>query len=294
MSWISVDVKKRMLTASGWKVLAVSWQGEAGQLTAVFGPSGSGKTTLLRLIAGLSVPESGKIHVGDEVWFDSGKKINLPPQKRSVGFVFQEYSLFPNMTVRENIAYACSSGIRSDKIESLLSLAEMATLSGAYPAELSGGQKQRVALVRALARQPKLLLLDEPLSALDGQMRLNLQEHILRVHRQTSVTTLMVSHDISEVFRLADNTMVLKEGRIERMGRPSEVFGAYSVSGKFKFVAEVVEVAVDGFLSVLSLRVGNDIVKVVDADPDHQPLRAGDRVVVASKAFNPVIIKCDP
>lgn len=293
MGAITIDVRKKMLTSSGWRTLDFSWRGTGGALTAIFGPSGAGKTTVLRMIAGLLTPDEGQIMVGDEVWFDSKKGIDIVPQRRSVGFVFQENSLFPNMTVRENILYALPQGNREGLIDELIGAADLKGLLERYPSQLSGGQQQRAALVRALMRHPRVLLLDEPLSSLDGAMRSGLQDCMMNIQRKTGVTTLMVSHELGEVFKMSDEVIVLKEGSIQASGDPRAVFAPYTVSGKFKFVAEVVDVLKDGFVTVFSLRIGNDIVRIVDMDIDAGSLSIGDRVVVASKAFNPVIIKCD-
>ncbi|MDZ4378071.1 MAG: ABC transporter ATP-binding protein, partial [Xanthomonadaceae bacterium] len=147
----------------------------AGETVAIVGASGAGKSTLLRMLAGLSQPNSGRIVVDGEPWFDSAKKINLPPQQRAIGFVFQDYALFSNLTVRQNVAYAADKG-QASWVVRLLAMTGLTELQDSLPARLSGGQKQRVALARALARKPKLLLLDEPLSALDGALRAQLQD----------------------------------------------------------------------------------------------------------------------
>lgn len=193
------------------------------ELIAVYGPSGSGKTTMLRILAGLVKPQEGYICFGEDVWLDTRKKIMVRPQERQAGLVFQDYALFPNMTVRKNLEYALEKGQSSDFPDELMRVMELEELGDRYPARLSGGQQQRVALARALVRKPKMLLLDEPLSALDTEMRERLQEFILQVHRSYSLTTLLVSHDAPEVIRLADRVVILREGKVVQTGLPDQL-----------------------------------------------------------------------
>ena len=199
---IRIDIKKKMLSANGEMNLDINTTLQMGELITLFGPSGAGKTTLLRIMAGLVQPDSGHLEVDGEVWFDSDKKINLPPQQRGIGFMFQDYALFPNMTVEENLAFAQDEKDNS-RITELIDTFGLNEFRKRKPAGLSGGQKQRVALARALARKPNLLLLDEPLSALDASMRTSLQDEIAHAHQLFGATTLLVSHDMNEVFRLS-------------------------------------------------------------------------------------------
>jgi molybdate transport system ATP-binding protein len=191
-----------------------------GEFITLFGASGAGKTTLLRILAGLETPKGGVITVDNEIWFDSSKKINLPPQKRSIGFVFQDYALFPTMSVRENLLYANKQA----DIDGLLAMMELTSLASTKPQALSGGQKQRVALARALAREPKILLLDEPLSALDNAMRAKLQEELTMIHDKLHITTLLVSHDIDEASRLSDRVALIDSGVITKIDIPNIIF----------------------------------------------------------------------
>jgi len=201
-------------------------QGELrdGTFLGVSGPSGSGKSTLLRCLAGLERPDEGFIR--DEgfggnaptTWFDSSKGIFLPPQKRRLGVVFQDYALFPHLTVLGNVLYATAD---RNKAKGLLELTRMDGHGSHFPRELSGGQKQRVALARALAREPDLLLLDEPLSALDEELREELGEEIRNIQKSTGVTALMVSHSKAELDKLCDQILCLRDGRAhEEMVRP--------------------------------------------------------------------------
>ena len=201
---IEIDVQK---SVGGFK-LDVALSLKRGEFVGIMGASGSGKTTLLRIVAGLE-KATGRIAVGDEVWLD-GKK-SLPPQKRFIGFIFQEYALFENMSVLGNLLYVSKDRALASK---LLQIVELEELQDRYPAQLSGGQKQRVALARAMMRRPKLLLLDEPLSALDSTMRLKLQNEIVRLHEEFGTTTLMVSHDRGELLRLSDRIFQMQNGRL--------------------------------------------------------------------------------
>ncbi|MBT8290326.1 MAG: ABC transporter ATP-binding protein [Muriicola sp.] len=262
-----------------------------GSLLTLYGPSGSGKTSLLRGIAGLLPPDKGYIAFQDRTWFNSEKKINLPPQKRNIGYVFQDYALFPNMTVIENLKFAKSKSAPNNIIADLLDVMDLAALENRKPETLSGGQKQRVALARALVQQPDVLLLDEPLAALDTDMRLSLQDHILDAHNKLGLTTIMVSHDLGEIMKLSDTTAIMKEGRITQLGPPGELFMEKHISGKFQFTGTVLHLIQQDVIYIISVLIGNNIVKVVAHPSEIEGILPGDKVVVASKAFNPVIYK---
>jgi molybdate transport system ATP-binding protein len=180
---------------------------------------GAATTTLPGMLAGLKHPDDRGIEVDSETWFDAGQKVRLPPQRRSVGLVFQNHSLFPSMTARRNLVFA--AGRRMDpRVDLLLEMVGLAELQHRYPEDLSGGQQQRMALARALVRQPKILLLDERVSDLDDQMRHKLQEEIRRLHADLGLTTIPVSHDPSEILRMAGRVFVIHEGRVTFNGRP--------------------------------------------------------------------------
>jgi molybdate transport system ATP-binding protein len=197
---------------------------EPGELLVVTGESGSGKTTLLRVLAGLEKKARGCIFSGTSIWQDSSKKIFVPPQKRKVGLVFQRYALFPNMTVRENLLYALPKGGSKKIITELMEVKGLTELADNYPPQLSGGQQQRVALARALIQKPSLLLLDEPLSALDFTMRSRLQTFLLDIHRQNQLTTVLVTHNEDEIRQLANRVICLKDGKISAEGIPNALF----------------------------------------------------------------------
>jgi molybdate transport system ATP-binding protein len=220
---IEIDLHKKLFGSSGNFQLQVSVTFEKGELVSLYGPSGSGKTSVLRMLAGVLPAASGKINVGGNTWFDQDKKINLPPQERNVGIVFQDYALFPNMTVRENIAYALQRNQSATMVDEVIQLMELNQLYNKKPHLLSGGQRQRTALARALVRRPTLLLLDEPFAALDTEMRLRIQDYLQLVHRQYNLTTILVSHDMLDVIKLASKVFVLENGRITRTGSPSDI-----------------------------------------------------------------------
>lgn len=224
MFMIRLQVKKQMHTPEGEEWLDIDVAISSGQFSAVFGESGAGKTTLLRILAGLTSPDQGYIEVDGEIWFDSQKKINLPIQQRKIGFVFQESSLFPHMTVRENLEYACADLLERQSIDGWILTLGLKGLESKKPEKISGGQKQRVALIRAILSRPKILLLDEPLSNLDSNARQQLQDEIVKVIRNTGITTILVSHDLSEVVKMSQKVFVIQNGRIVKSGSPYEVF----------------------------------------------------------------------
>ena len=284
-----IAICKKLKGAQGEFVLDVDLRVEEGEFLALFGPSGAGKTTLLRCVAGLETPDAGVIDCGTDCWYDSGRGKCLSTQHRHVGFMFQDYALFPNMTVRGNLEFAQRKGAQRKRVDELIEMMALGGLQHSRPATLSGGQKQRVALARALAAEPRLLLLDEPLSALDQETRLRLQDEILRMQRQFGLTTLMVSHDVSEVYKLSRRVVVIEEGRIVREGSPAEVFGAGQGAGKFRFAGEVLAIEQTDVVFAVSILVGNQIVRIIATPDEAAQLKVGSRVMLLSKAFNPML-----
>jgi sulfate transport system ATP-binding protein len=201
----------------------VSLEVPEGSLTALLGPSGSGKSTLLRIIAGLEVPDSGVVEIdGDDV-------SRIRPQKRGIGFVFQHYAAFAHMSVRENVAFGLKIRHRPkteirERVDELLALVGLTKWAGQRPSQLSGGQRQRMALARALAVQPRVLLLDEPFGALDATVRAELRTWLRRLHDEQHVTTVLVTHDQEEAMEVADRIAVMSSGEIEQVGSPREIY----------------------------------------------------------------------
>ncbi|HEY4327089.1 MAG TPA: ATP-binding cassette domain-containing protein [Mucilaginibacter sp.] len=201
---ISVAIEKKLKAYKGQLVLKVSRTFATGSITQVYGPSGAGKTTFLKIIAGFIQPEKGNIIVDGISWLDTESKISIPPQKRIVGFVFQDYALFPNMTVREHLEYATSDAAW---IEKLLTIGKLETFTNHKPEYLSGGQQQRLAILRALAIKPKLLLMDEPFSALDPEMKLALIRELKVIFNEMGTTVLIVTHNPQELDGLANDEL---------------------------------------------------------------------------------------
>lgn len=216
---IACQINKTLQGAGGIIRLDTTFRFPAHSFTILFGESGAGKTSILRMLAGLMDPESGKITYGDKVWFDSGKAVNLPPQERKVGFVFQDQALFPNMSVRQNLEFATRYPNQNNLINEIIELFELGDLQPLKPLTLSGGQKQKVALARSIINQPDILLLDEPLSALDLRSKNMLQEYIQKIHQEFKLTTVMVSHDLSGIHRIADRVLQLEDGKVNEVNK---------------------------------------------------------------------------
>lgn len=213
---------------------AVAIHGELNQaasdfsVTVLFGPSGCGKTTVLRCLAGLERPDSGTICFGDETWTNAERGIHWPPQQRGIGFLFQDYALFPHLTVAGNIGYGLtglSASERGQRVTEMLDRFELKGLEHRYPHQVSGGQQQRVALARVLVRRPRLLLLDEPLSALDASLRDELRWELRELLSTFQIPVVVVTHDRIEAIALADSVIVMDAGRIRQSGKVEEVFG---------------------------------------------------------------------
>ncbi|WP_295053439.1 ABC transporter ATP-binding protein [Sulfuricurvum sp.] len=287
---IIVNITKYLDTAEGKINAHFELSIHNGEFLTLFGPSGAGKTTLMRMIAGLEKPDSGIIEIDGEVWFDSSRRINLPPQKRNVGFVFQDYALFPTMSVRENLLFAAESPEERANVAELIELVELSQLAERLPATLSGGQKQRVALARALVRRPKILLLDEPLSALDSSMRQKLQDELSLLHSRLDITTLLVSHDIAETVKLSDRLAQVETGHIKRICPPMEFFSPQTLSGKLQLIGEVLKIEEDFPAVIVTLLVGSSIVRTVLSSNEASELRVGGHAIISTKAFNPILI----
>ena len=288
---IKLNYNKALIAPGGILNLHLDCTINQGDFITIYGPSGAGKTTFLRILACLITPETGIITVGPQVWFDSQKNINLRPQQRSVGLVFQDYALFPNMTVEENINYALGNEKTTPTINDILQLMDLNDLLNRKPETLSGGQKQRVALARSLVKTPEILMLDEPMSALDHEMRQRIQNYLLEAHKKFNLTTILVSHDIGEIFKLSNSVIMIENGRIKQQGSPSDLFINKKFGGNFQFAGEILDISKEDVIYIITVLIGQQVVKVVAEESAAGMLAVSDKVMVTSKAFNPIIQK---
>ncbi|QKF65614.1 molybdenum ABC transporter ModABC, ATP-binding protein [Arcobacter venerupis] len=280
---INININKKLHGANGEMDLNVNLEIKQGEFLALAGLSGSGKTTLLRILAGLE-SANGTIKIDDNIWLN--EKFSLAPQKREIGFVFQDYALFPNFSVLDNLLY-----VNKDKelAHYLLKMTELEELKNRFPQTLSGGQKQRISLCRALMNKPKILLMDEPLSALDSEMRTKLQNEILTLHKEFNTTTIMVSHDPSEIYRLANRVVVLNYGQIINDGSPKDVLLKTKGSQKFSFEGELLDIIKVDVIHIAIVSIGQQLVEVVVGNEEAKNLKIGQKVSLSTKAFSPMI-----
>ena len=211
---VKIEIQKPLYGSKGTMLLDIELEISKGEFVVIMGESGSGKTTLLRILAGLEKSQGN-------IWVEGKSWQGLPTQKRSIGFVFQDYALFENMSVKENLLYVKQDNILADK---LLAMSELTSLATRNVQMLSGGQKQRVSLCRAMMNSPQLLLMDEPLSALDTKMKSKLQEEMIKLHKAFGTTTIMVSHDNASSYLLGDRIIILDQGKVIKDGLKDEVF----------------------------------------------------------------------
>jgi sulfate/thiosulfate transport system ATP-binding protein len=237
-----------------------------GSLTALLGPSGSGKSTLLRVISGLEQPDDGRVVIeGNDV-------TGLPPQRRGIGFVFQHYAAFKHMTVRKNVAFGLEIRRRpraeiSKRVDELLELVQLTGLAKRYPAQLSGGQRQRMALARALAVEPTVLLLDEPFGALDARVRKELRAWLRRLHEEVHVTTIFVTHDQEEAMEIADQIVLMNQGRVEQVGGARDLYERPANEFVMSFIGPV-------------SHFGEELVRPHDIDVRREPNGSAERATV--------------
>jgi sulfate transport system ATP-binding protein len=259
---MSIQVRSISKRFGDFAALAdVSLDVDGGSLTALLGPSGSGKSTLLRIIAGLEVADGGEIVISGE------DATGVRPQDRNVGFVFQHYAAFKHMTVRDNVAFGLKVRKRPraeirERVDELLGLVQLEAFGHRYPAQLSGGQRQRMALARALAPEPRVLLLDEPFGALDARVRAELRDWLRRLHDEVHVTTIFVTHDQVEAMDVASQIAVMNGGRIEQVGSPTELYDEPASEFVMQFVGE-------------ANRLGDRWVRPHDLDVSPEPATGG-------------------
>jgi len=278
MAFLEIDNVSKSFGRDTWAVKDFNLQVERGELVSFLGPSGCGKTTTLRMVAGFETPTHGTIRVKDE------DITSRPPNRRNVGMVFQAYALFPNMSVANNIGFGLKIAKKSpseikDRVKEMLDLIHMPGLEDRYPYQLSGGQQQRVALARALAISPEVLLLDEPLSALDAKIRVSLRAEIRAIQQQLGITAIYVTHDQEEALSLSDRVVVMYQGHIEQVGAPFEIYNFPTT----EFVAQFV-----GTLNAVSAEVidpASNTLRLegqqIQAAQGLENRRAGDRVMIA-------------
>jgi molybdate transport system ATP-binding protein len=268
---IELSISKTLHTATGIHQLQLDTTIQKGEFVAIYGKSGSGKTTLLRIIAGLMKSDS-HLRVAHEVWQD--KNHFLPPQKRHIGFVFQEAALFENMSVEQNLLYVANNKKLAKK---LLEMTEIEPLKDRLPSTLSGGQKQRVSIARAMMREPKILLLDEPLSALDIQIKEKLKNEIALLHKEFQTTTLMVSHDPSEIYTLASRVIHLEDGKVLHDTTPQELFlHATRNTQQLTLEAEIITLTPQKTHTIALVAIGQQLTQI--QLPLNTPFQQGQKV----------------
>lgn len=280
---ITININKKLHGSHENMNLHVNLKIEDGEFLALSGKSGSGKTTLLRILAGLENAD-GKITVDEKEWLNANSSLRV--QERHIGFVFQEHALFENMSVLQNLLFVQKD---QELAEHLLEITELSAFKKRFASSLSGGQKQRVSLCRAMMRRPKILLLDEPLSALDPLMRQKLQEEILQLHKEFQTTTIMVSHDPSEIYKLASRVIELEHGKIIKDGTPKELLLKTKGSQKFSFSGELLSLKKVDVIYIAVVAIGQQLVEVALSQSETEGLTIGERVTLSTKAFAPTI-----
>lgn len=275
---ISCRITKKLYDAQGMMPLEMNFAINPGERVAVYGPSGAGKTSLLRMLSGLMQPDSGSIQVNGSRWFDSDGRFNLKPRKRGLGFVFQDYALFPNMTVLENLEFARSSHKRGADLQQLLEVMELGELQNRKPDLLSGGQKQRVALARALASTPRILLLDEPFTALHAEMRIHLSDFLLKIQQESGFTLILITHDVGDIFKLCNRVLVLERGKILKNGAPEAVFLGNRPKPELALNGIILKIVKEGDMPMVILQVQSEIFEMEIKQDVINQISVGDRV----------------
>ncbi|AQW83198.1 ABC transporter ATP-binding protein [Campylobacter pinnipediorum] len=277
---IDINVQKTLNSANGKFLLDAKLSIKDGEFVAIYGKSGSGKTTILRLLAGFETPDSGAILANDTIFYKDKKSLAI--QKRNIGFLFQDYALFENMSVIKNLLFAKKDISLANE---LLDIMDISSLKNQSITNLSGGQKQRVAFARALMIRPKILLLDEPLSALDTQTREKLQEYLIKINKQLKITTIIISHDVAEIYKLCDKVFFLDGGRIIKSGTPRQMFLKQQGSQKLAFNAKILDIKPTDTAFVVLVLVSNQLCKVVLSKNELKDLNVGDEIMLSIKAF---------
>jgi len=281
---LQFHLRKQLNAADGPVELDIALDIARGESLALLGPSGSGKTSLLRLLAGLQAADGGYIAAFGNIWLDSAHGIDQPPRRRRAGLVFQDYALFPNMSVQGNVRFALPPGRPARQADELLERVGLGGLARQAPAQLSGGQQQRLALARALAAEPELLLLDEPLSALDGSLRRDLQDALASLREQRHTTLLLVTHDPGEALRLCQRAVLLEAGRVIADMPPHRLFGGGPLADaeqRLTLTGRVLE-RLDGADGSPLYRIAAEGRTCLARPEQHARLQPGDSVLVSA------------
>ncbi|NQD36708.1 ABC transporter ATP-binding protein [Permianibacter sp. IMCC34836] len=276
---LRVQLEKRIGPREQQRSLSVAFELAAGDVLALSGPSGVGKTTLLRLLAGLEQPDRGLIHFADQCWLDTPHQRRVNTVHRRIGFVFQDYALFPHMTVSEQLRFAQRQPDLK-RTQEWLDRLELGAHRDQLPRQLSGGQRQRLALARALIGEPQLLLLDEPLSALDADLRQDLQQMLARIFREQKITTVLVSHDPGEIFQLAQRLLLLSETAASQLGTPTELLLGALTPGRCTLHATVLALQASDVMVTAVLGIGADRITTLITPAEAAALRIGQTVQV--------------
>lgn len=286
---IQIDIHKKLSMEEKQPILVVKTEISSGDFVVVFGKSGAGKTSLLRAIAGLSIPEKGRIQFGEQIWLDTENKVNIPTQKRALGFVFQDLALFPNMTIKESLLFAAGKNKDDDYLNRLLRITGLESLSHRKPNALSGGQQQRAAIIRALARKPQLLLLDEPFSSLDLAMHNRLRNELKQLHKEFNLTTILVSHNVEDRYALANRIWEIEEGKIIKSEQLKEYSGE-NYPEEIGNEGKVLKTDKNGNGYIIEIQTGNTILRLPINTNDIAKLRPGTKVLVRSENLHLHII----
>lgn len=284
---IRIQLKKQLNAAQGPLHLDLDFQIKQGEFISIYGDSGAGKTSLLQMIAGLLKPDAGIISCQNEFWYNSNKKIVLTPQQRSISYMFQEYALFPNMTVRENLLFALEKNQDAAIVNELIAITALHQLEHKKPHALSGGQQQRVALARALVRKPAILLLDEPFSALDDQITTTLQDYILTIHERYKPTCILVSHDREAHVKLSERVLFMEHGSIQKEGIAADLFPTMNQGFQLKGLIT----RIDKQAKKIEVLIGKNISCIAIENSKINTLQVGDHILISEENFRGEITK---